>query len=243
MKIGIVHHLNEQRERLRSVIHELTDHLVVWTTNYGRHAIELSEKERPDLILLDVHITELDGILVAKDLMSRTNCPILLITHDIGKNSSLIFEAMAHGALDVAVIPEKGTSPQYSSMIQKITQFSFLVEPEKVKNVLPDTGRKETGASKCIPLIAIGASTGGPLAIASIISSFPTNLEAAVVIIQHVDDKFTSDLVEWFSKRSHLPVHLIEKETKPKSGSRLCFGLQVASDGDKRGQPCLHIAK
>jgi two-component system, chemotaxis family, response regulator WspF len=235
MKIGIVHHLNEQRERLRDVIHELSDHLVVWTTNYGQHAVELAGKEKPDLILLDIQVADLDGIQVTKDLMTNTDSPILLVTHDIGKNSSLIFEAMSHGALDVAVVPEIGKDKEYSSLIQKIRQMSMLFEPEKIARSKAEFKELKTAPGKGAPIIAIGASTGGPLAVASIISSFPSNLNAPVVIIQHVDDKFITGIVDWLAKRSHLPVQLIERETEPKPGvvyvSGSTWHLRVTPDG------------
>ncbi|NGX57826.1 MAG: Chemotaxis response regulator protein-glutamate methylesterase [Chlamydiae bacterium] len=213
MKIGLIHHQNKIKEVIREVLHRRTDHDVIWGTNFGHHALELAESNSPDLVLLDVQVIEFDGIGFINDLFTQVNCPILLLTTDIDDDSLLVFEAMAHGALDFAPVPKDEGEDNYSKLIEKVQQMSLLVYREKPVR-LQKTGTSEKAQSfGPSPLIVMGASTGGPLALASILSSFPQDLDASIVIIQHVDDQFSQGLAEWLNERTQLPIELVSGET------------------------------
>lgn len=67
-------------------------------------------------------------------------------------------------------------------------------------------------------LVAIGASTGGPAAIAQVLKQLPKTFPAAIVIIQHVDEHFALGMAEWLSRESTLPVRVAEEGTRPAKG-------------------------
>jgi len=69
------------------------------------------------------------------------------------------------------------------------------------------------------PVVAIGASAGGPIALVEVLGSLPEDFPAAVVIIQHVDQQFTAGLAEWLNQHSRLPVHLACEGDKPAVGT------------------------
>lgn len=215
MKIGLIHHDIRKKESLRNAIHRLTDHDVVWGTNYGLHALELCDGQRPDLILLDVEVMEYDGIQFVTDLVAQVKCPVLLITEDLDRSSYWVFEAMAHGAIDVAVFK----SGDETNLIQKVQQMALLVCPPLPGSTSKITAKKSVDDVRSDTLILFGASTGGPLALATILSSFPQDLNASVVIVQHVDEKFSNSLADWLTNRTPLKVELVEEETKPKPGT------------------------
>jgi len=215
VKIGLIHHDNRKKESLRDVIHRLTDHDVVWGTNYGLHALELCKSHRPDLILLDIGVIEYDGIQFVADLVSRINCPVLLTTEDLDRSSYWVFEAMAHGAIDVAVFQDGNEA----ELIHKVQQMALLMSPTLVPGAIKKNSKRVAKGGGNVPLILFGASTGGPLALAAILSSFPQDLAACVVIVQHVDEKFSTGLADWLTSRTPLDVELIEEETKPQPGT------------------------
>jgi two-component system response regulator WspF len=62
-----------------------------------------------------------------------------------------------------------------------------------------------------VPIIALGASTGGPQALAQVLAGLPAGLEAAVIVVQHIDGEFSSGLVEWLASNSVLPVALAQR--------------------------------
>ena len=68
------------------------------------------------------------------------------------------------------------------------------------------------------PLVVIGASTGGPLALSHVISTFPSNAKFTVVIIQHIDELFIPGLVLWLNDHSDLPVEVALPGIKPSPG-------------------------
>jgi len=214
MKIGIIHHENNAKDKIREVLHHKTDHDVIWGTNYGLHALELCENQRPDLILLDVYVMEYDGIQFISELVTEVKCPVLLVTDSLEKSSYWVFEAMSHGAIDVAVYNGEESAP----LIQKVQQMALLVSPKPIAASPKIRGPSPQNRSRHNPLILFGASTGGPLALASILSSFPQDLNASVVIVQHVDEKFSSGLSDWLSDRTLLPVELVREETRPVPG-------------------------
>lgn len=218
MKIGLIHHENSIKELVRLLISKQTHHEVIWSTNFGPHALDLAKNSPPDLVLLDARVVEWDGVGFIGDLIAQSHSPILLLTPNIDIDSSLVFEAMAHGVLDVA--PDlKDTGPKEElRLLEKIRQMALLVPKESVVKPLHEMAVSKTSKSPT-PLVVIGASTGGPLAIASILSSFPRNIEASIVIVQHVDNKFCSGLAEWLGKRSHLSVNLVSEETAPVLGN------------------------
>jgi len=215
MKLGLIHHQNQQKDQIRDLIHQRTDYDVIWGTNYGFHALELCDSQQPDLILLDVNVMEYDGIQFVSDLISQLKCPILLVTDNMEKSSYWVFEAMSHGALDVAEF-KKGNE---ATLIRKIQQMALVVNDQA--SAMSSRKQSNNPEKELEPnqLIIFGASTGGPLALASILSSFPSDLKASVVIIQHIDEKFSNGFANWLKQRTLLPVQIVQKEIRPMPGN------------------------
>ena len=74
------------------------------------------------------------------------------------------------------------------------------------------------GALDPLPLIAIGASAGGPAAVAEVLAGLPPDLHAAIVVVQHLDASFAADLADWLSHESSLPVRLAREWDRPAPG-------------------------
>jgi two-component system response regulator WspF len=73
-------------------------------------------------------------------------------------------------------------------------------------------------------LVAIGASAGGPAALATVLSGLPQDFSAAIVIIQHVDAQFASGMVEWLAQPSPLPVRVAREGDHLTVGTVLLAG-------------------
>jgi two-component system response regulator WspF len=69
-----------------------------------------------------------------------------------------------------------------------------------------------------VSIIAIGASAGGPAAVAQVLAGLPSDLPAAVVVVQHLDASFASDLAEWLSRESSLSVRMAKEWDRPEPG-------------------------
>ncbi len=94
---------------------------------------------------------------------------------------------------------------------------------------------EKPAAENIVPIAAIGASTGGPGAIAEILSALPADFPGACVIVQHMDSEFSGNLAGWLSRRSKLPVEIAAEGDFPKAGrvyvSRADANLGIAHSG------------
>jgi len=82
-------------------------------------------------------------------------------------------------------------------------------------------------ASQRVPVLAIGASTGGPAAVASVLAGLPAGFQAAVLVVQHLDQNFSDNLAAWLGGQTHLPVGIARDGDRLKPGR-----VYVARGGD-----------
>jgi two-component system response regulator WspF len=75
-------------------------------------------------------------------------------------------------------------------------------------------------------LVAMGASAGGPAALAKVLSRLPKDFPAAILVVQHVDPQFTKGLVDWLSEQTKLRLRLARHGDEPKPGTVLLAGTE-----------------
>ena len=99
----------------------------------------------------------------------------------------------------------------------------------------PGVASKAPGAAAGPPLVVIGASAGGPAALAVLLKGLPAKFPAAIVIVQHVDERFVDGLATWLGEQSSLPVRLAQEGERPEVGTVLVAGhgghLTMRPDG------------
>ncbi|MBP0495009.1 chemotaxis response regulator protein-glutamate methylesterase [Roseomonas indoligenes] len=220
MRIGIVNDLPMAAEVLRRILLATAEHQVAWIAATGEDAVALCRQNLPDLVLMDLMLPGIDGVEATRRIMAETPCPILLVTASVDANVPRVFEAMGHGALDAVDTPAIGTgNPNEGAapLLRKITAIGRLVGERGGAPVRPRA--IETVPS--YPLIGIGASAGGPAALATVLSGLPANFPAAVVMVQHVDERFTAGMAEWLGGHSAMPVRLARENDSPAPGTVL----------------------
>jgi two-component system, chemotaxis family, response regulator WspF len=240
MKIGIVNDAPIAVEALRRTLALRQDHEIIWIAEDGKRAIELCSWQVPDLILMDLMMPVLDGVGATRHIMAHTPCAILVVTGDVGANVSAVYDAMAYGALDaidtptaLAGHPRNGVN----SLLAKIDSIEKLINQRQsppdcapaastsVSTAAGATPRKlppQTSNSKY--LVAIGASAGGPAALAALLSQLPADFPAALVVVQHVDAQFAAGMADWLGSQSKLPVRLALAGDSPTPGTVLLAG-------------------
>jgi two-component system response regulator WspF len=77
------------------------------------------------------------------------------------------------------------------------------------------------GSARRERLVAIGASAGGPAALAHLLGVLPASFPAAIVVVQHVDEQFTATMVEWLARSSNLRVRIARDGERPSAGTVL----------------------
>ncbi len=221
MRIGIVNDLPMVAEALRRVVALRPEHEVVWIAKDGAQAVMACARDRPDLILMDLIMPGMDGVEATRRIMAETPCSILIVTADVGMNASGVFEAMGHGALDAIDTPvldhrhpENGAAPLLAKLdciARRVGAGTTILPAIPSPAAMPDH----------VPLIAIGASAGGPGALAGVLSTLPRDFPASIVIVQHIDARFATGLAHWLSQQSPNPVRLAEAGERPAAGAVL----------------------
>jgi two-component system, chemotaxis family, response regulator WspF len=234
IRVGIVNDMRLAAEVLRRIVSADAAMTVSWTAADGLEAIDRCRAELPDIVLMDLVMPNLDGVGATRRIMAETPCPILIVTSTVEGNLSLVYEAMGCGALDVVTTPVVGDKPDENdgaTLCRKIRSICSLAGSGQAHGraaVGVSTARTQSSNNGATPpLIAIGASTGGPAAAETILRALPSDLPAAIVLVQHIDTAFVEGFVSWLKSRLRLPIALA------KNGDRLRAGQVLVANSDQ----------
>lgn len=168
-------------------------------------AVQKIQKEKPDVITLDIEMPRMDGLTFLKKIMSQAPMPVLIISNQTVHGADVAVKALEAGAADVMAKPGMATSDEI--MESRITLIDKIKSVYQAKNVRRENKTKSivqpmlkrpvrNVAWNSQSIIAIGASTGGTEAIKEILGNLPLDTPP-VVIVQHMPEKFTTS----FAKR------------------------------------------
>jgi len=220
-------------ESLRRLIAGSHRHTVAWVARDGAEAVTLCRSDRPDIILMDMIMPKMDGVEATRRIMQQSPCPILVVTASVSGHSSMVFEAMGAGALDAVATPVlsgKNLADSGADLLRKIDRIEKLCsvpDRKKSRQRRTDEDPAEFGNRN---LVVIGASTGGPQVLVRILAPLPTDFDAAVIIIQHMDEKFIPGLAKWCGDQISLPVRTFRRGDLPERGQVLI----ACTDGHAR---------
>jgi two-component system, chemotaxis family, protein-glutamate methylesterase/glutaminase len=225
-------------ELLRSVLSADPAIRVVGIVGDGEAAFEATRTLRPAVITMDIHMPKLNGFDATRRIMESCPTPIVIVSGSAGAASGHDeVHAVAAGA--VAMVPRPGGpgDPAHAESARKLVDIVKLMsevklvrrwprgpEPRAIAPVPVPTGSRKTR------IVAIGASTGGPLVLQSILGALPGNLPAPLMIVQHMAPGFIDSFVQWLGQSTGFPVHLAAE------GERMVAGhAYVAPDGRHMG--------
>lgn len=219
MRIAVVNDMQMSIEVLKRVVSAAPGYEIAWVARNGAEAVEKCARDRPDLILMDLIMPVMDGVAATGIIMRDSPCAVLLVTASVGGNAAKIFEAMGCGALDVVRTPVLGAGgvDGAQGLLARIARIGNLIgkEVRAPVSACPAHARASGGP----PLVAIGSSTGGPKALATLLSMLPGSLEAPVLIAQHVDRQFAAGLAEWLDEQTKLHVVVARAGERPLPGT------------------------
>jgi two-component system, chemotaxis family, response regulator WspF len=209
MRIAIVNDLTIAVTALRRVLQTVPEYQVAWVARDGKEAVAKCTQDTPDLILMDLLMPVMDGVEATRQIMLDCPCAIFVVTASTEKNVTKVYEAMGYGAVDAVDTPALDSS-DVSRLLTKIARIGKLLKKSTTTSKISPLAsqQRQNNSRLTVPLVAIGASTGGPKALADILSKLPANFNSAIAIVQHVDAQFSSGLVEWLNQQSKLPVRL-----------------------------------
>ncbi len=192
---------------------------VIGTANDGEQAIEAVARKRPDVITMDIHMPKLDGLEATRRIMETHPTPIVIVSGSTDpREVATTFRAMEAGAVAVLRRPAGIGHPDHEASAGELVQTVKLMSEVKVIKRWPKAGRQpevprpaeahRAQVETKVKVIAIGASTGGPPVLQTILAALPVNFLVPILIVQHMAAGFTQGFVQWLAQTSSLPVHL-----------------------------------
>lgn len=224
-KIAIASSEQSMACELRKVLLNIPGYAVIWLAYDSDQVLEKCRQEEPDLLIMDVAIHQLRGVVTTEKVVKDFPCTILALTLNAKKDLSLIFDMMGKGAIDVINISTKDFSNplEVEVVLKKIKMVAGYLGKEGHRNYKGIIAQK-----KLPPLLVIGASTGGPIAIAKVLSSFPKDCPLAVVVVQHIDEEFVGGFSRWLESQILMKVQLVHEGASPEAGKVLVAGKNLS---------------
>jgi two-component system chemotaxis response regulator CheB len=193
---------------------------VIGTARDGKEAVRAVSEKRPDVVTMDIIMPNMDGYEATRIIMETTPTPIVIVSASWDpKEVDKTFRAMEAGALAAIAKPVGVDHPNYKQLSKELIQIVKLMSEVKVIKRRPQErkgvviSRKLTAGmsppvTMDLKVVAIGASTGGPLAINAILSRLPKDFPAPLLIVQHIAAGFVQGFADWLANSSGLPVKI-----------------------------------
>ncbi len=217
---------------------------VIGTVNDGQAAIDFlaAGQPKPDVVLMDIHMPRLDGFEATRHIMETRPLPIVICTATADpRELAVAFRSMEAGAVACVEKPTSLDDPDYEASARNLQQTICLMAEIKVVRrwSRPATAPRMTAVPLDRPrqhrLIGIGASTGGPPVLQTILAGLPRDFAAPLVIVQHIARGFLPGMVEWLNQTTNIQVRIASHGTVPEPGHAYIapddFHLTVSAGG------------
>lgn len=202
---------------------------VIGTARNGKEALKKIEESKPDVITLDVEMPVMNGLEALKIIMEKFPTPVIMLSSITREGTNSTFTAMNMGAFDFVAKPSGSISLDLHKikqvLIEKIIaaskasvhhlQKSYInVENSvsasnkysKIESETKKSNNFKNWNSGKKKLVVIGTSTGGPRALQAVLTRLPRNLNAPVLIVQHMPAGFTKSLADRLNGLSSITV-------------------------------------
>jgi len=171
----------------------------------GNAAAQLARRLQPDVITMDLNMPDADGFSGIARIMAETPTPILVLTAN--RAETVGFRALSLGALDILEKPGATVDlGEYGAQIR--TRLRLLAGVRVIRHLRGLRGQKLASRvrTRRAEVVVIGASLGGPRALATLLRALPAEFPAPIAVVQHIADGFTEGLAGWLQQESHLGV-------------------------------------
>lgn len=202
---------------------------VVGKARSGREALELIPRLQPAVICTDLNMPDMDGLQLTKEIMERFPRPILVVSAAVHpEDAHNVFRLLEAGAIDVLPKPRGGLAADEQGvaqeLIRKIKIISGVVALTRRQKIVSGLTPLQTGPSSPLPparprIVAIGASTGGPQALRTILAQLPADFPAPVLCVQHISDGFLGGLINWLAAHCVMPMKIAQPGEQPLPGT------------------------
>lgn len=196
---------------------------IIGTVGNGREATEQVALLKPDLVTMDVEMPVMNGLDAIEHIMAYNPVPILVVSSVVDKlHTANAARALGAGAVDVMPKPTPASMQEFETVAQDLrakvkllSKVRVITHPKARLSYCPQptpAAAKEKAVATpkldAFRVVAIGSSTGGPQALHSILSTMPHDINATILIVQHIAQGFTEGLVDWLASSSALKISI-----------------------------------
>lgn len=201
------------RHRITEILQQSPNIRVVGTAANGKEAIDRAEQLKPDVITMDVEMPVMDGISAVREIMARCPAPILMFSNLTSEGARTTLDALDAGAVDFLsknFSPSSTYDEAYVLLREKVLNIGLKTNRLTLNKKLSDVSRqaiskpvqskplfKSTAAVSHkvkgeYKIVVLGASTGGPVALQTVLTQLPADYPLPVVVMVHMPGTFTT---------------------------------------------------
>jgi two-component system, chemotaxis family, protein-glutamate methylesterase/glutaminase len=231
IKVLIVEDSRAAQELIKHILSSDPDIEVIGTANNGVEALKFLEKKKPDVVTMDLYMPKMDGFETTRTIMETQPVPIVVVSASLDPAEvEKTWQAIGAGAVTVLEKPRGYGGKTGSEDAAKLVQTVKLMSQVKVVRrwgrlrekspTAPDGNRVPlvTTKDQKIEIVAIGASTGGPHVLRTLLSSLPGDFALPIAVVQHIAEGFTEGFVRWLDQCCSLNVCLAENRQTVQPG-------------------------
>lgn len=227
IRVLVVEDSPTARRHIVATLQADADFQVVGEARDGEEAIRLCERLHPDVMTLDMMLPNGTGVDVTEHIMAYQPTPIVIVSASLNRGELLhTYDALAAGALEVVEKPKAQESSdawarQFVSIVKLASRIKVITHPRKRLRRASSHTSAAAAALEPFPqhddtppsvpggrysLVAIGASTGGPAAVAQILSALRPPIPLPIILVIHIGQPFGAALAEWLGTLLPMPV-------------------------------------
>ncbi|HJV64201.1 MAG TPA: chemotaxis-specific protein-glutamate methyltransferase CheB [Geomonas sp.] len=240
IKVLIVDDSPVARELIEHILSADPEIRVIGSARNGLEALAALEHKHPDVVTMDVHMPGMDGFETTRQIMMQHPVPVVIVTSTLDpKTDSAVFRTLEAGALAILLKPPGFGHPDHARAAADLLQTVRLMSEVKVvrrssrRRGFPAAAARVQEGPVRIKVVGIGASTGGPVVVQSILSALPADFPAPLLVVQHMAAEFIEGFAEWLSGYSALRVKVGKdgEQIGPGTAYIAPGGLQMGVDG------------